>query len=66
MKCVCGYEYEYEYDDETHERKATIGDEPYIKIIGTFMVENTGYHGGMHEVSLYACPKCQTIRMEDW
>ena len=63
MKCVCGYEYEYEYDDKTWHRKATVGDEPFIDIVGTFMKKRED--DSVFPVHLYVCPKCRTVRMEE-
>ena len=75
-KCVCGYYYlhSWEKDKEsldylgfTDHVKALEeqGREPFIHIQGTFLVENTGYHGGEHRVSLFACPECGTVKMID-
>lgn len=64
MKCkACGYEYEIDYS--TLSAKPISGDEKFIHIIGSFHVENTGWNYGEHVVSLMACPKCNTVILND-
>jgi hypothetical protein len=61
MKCVCGYE----HNTEEHSRldmSPNAGNHPFIKIEGTFIV--TGSYGYKVEVRLFACPVCDTVRME--
>jgi len=66
MKCVCGYEHRHgEWDPETQKVIHESDGEKFTYIKGTFLVENTGWHGGTREVSLYACPKCGTIKLVD-
>lgn len=65
MKCsACNYEYEKEYEKNFRE-KIIKGDDPFILITGMFLVQNSGWNAGKHEVNLFACPKCQTVRLED-
>jgi len=64
MKC---YACEYEYEEDWTKEVGTIvtkGDEKFITINGMFLVENSGWNGGKHEIYLYACPKCQTVRID--
>lgn len=64
MQCICGYEHETEFVDK--ELKTTKGDEPFIRIEGSvFRIRNeTSYFSNYDDVSLYACPKCGTIKMQ--
>lgn len=42
------------------------GDDEFIRISGTFLVKNTSmFNYDSHEVSLYACPECNTIQLRD-
>ncbi len=67
MKCICGYEHKEEWDSETRKFVRTIGDDEFIEIIGEFNKEVDSNYGGTHKisVSLYACPKCFTVRIYD-
>ena len=66
MKCVCGYKnYHNQWNPETQQCTSEPDKKEFIPVKGTFLVENTGWHGGTHEVSLYACPECGTIQMKD-
>lgn len=62
MKCpVCNYEYIKDYVKPENDK----GDEKFIFIDGHFTVKNTSYYGGIHEVGLVACPKCNCIILDD-
>ena len=67
MKCaVCNYVKEAEWENEDMQK---IGDEYFIKVRGNFTIQKDrdyGYGSDIKEVSLYACPKCGTVRMEEW
>lgn len=66
MKCgACNYLYEEEWNREDSEMVIKEGDDEFITIHGVFLVDNSGWHKGKHEVYLFACPKCGTIRIED-
>jgi hypothetical protein len=56
--CVCGYKRGSSWDkDENH-----IGDEDFINIVGMFFIEQKWSE--KHEVQIYACPKCGTLKMD--
>lgn len=68
-KCVCGYEYEDEYVKESGKyiTKKVKGDKEFIKIEGHFTITKS-YHyepDQTRKVNLHACPKCNTIQMEE-
>jgi hypothetical protein len=65
MKCVCGYEYRIDFP-LTRQDRTVIGDEEFIRVLGTFLKEGSGWERNKIEVALYACPKCKTIQMLDW
>lgn len=58
MKCICGYEKNI-IDN--------IGDDNFIRIRGNFFVDRYSceFASGEKRINLYACPKCETIRMEE-
>lgn len=63
MKCqACTYEYEESYDD----KYIVKGHKPFIRIYGTFLVENIPDYGPVHkdDCLIYACPECGTLRLE--
>ena len=73
MICLCGYAYEewsgQSEDNEKYVGKR-IGKKKFKEISGKFVLENyyESYYGqsdGDEEVSLYACPECNTIHMKD-
>jgi hypothetical protein len=60
MKCLCGYEYE-SLDEDTEENK------PFTRITGsTFKRRSSLGYGHEEEIYLYVCPKCSTVRMDQW
>jgi len=61
MRCVCGYEYKEEYI-KMGEYKVTIGDEDFIEVIGSFHTQEKAWERE-ERVSIWACPKCKTIRL---
>lgn len=71
MKCVCGYEYEYEYK-ENHSGIVVIkGDNPFFQLTlsnNIKVVYQSGYRDyysdGFSETTLYACPKCGTVKID--
>jgi len=66
MKCqACTYEYEPSYDNKYNEITLK-GHKPFIKIYGTFLIENDPDWGLTHkeEIDIYACPECGTLRLE--
>ena len=66
MKCICGYENKHgEWDPGEWKVAKTPEKKKFIRVFGTFLVENTSWEGGKHEVSLYACPECGTVQMKD-
>ncbi len=68
MECVCGYiceDWKGQLENNEEYAGKEIGAEEFIHIDGMFMVRNSSYWGGEHKVSLYACPKCNTIQLRD-
>lgn len=61
MKCLCGYE---KYESFGRD-KPDIGDEDFIEIDGHFTVDQKydNYPTETIKVSLYACPKCKTVKV---
>lgn len=64
MKCICGYEHEEEFDNEDRYYKTINGDDKFKEICGTFLIEDDDYYKLKREVSIYACPKCGTLKIE--
>jgi len=63
--CIaCGYEYEW----DTIDKKETIlkGDQDFIKIIGKFGYEQRVPYRYIQEIDLYMCPKCFTIKGDNF
>lgn len=73
MKCQCGFDEQAEDNLETksfpHNGGTRIWHDPkekFIHIKGMFRVDTPySYHTTDVAVSLYACPKCKTVQMED-
>lgn len=63
MKCICGYEHEEEYNKEIKGYVTTVGKEEFCRVYGTFLCETSGYYREKFYVSLYACPKCNTVQL---
>ncbi len=61
MKCVCGF------TDENQENKDSVFSDKFTQIIGTFLriSDLGGYREHKEEVSLYACPVCNTVQMRE-
>lgn len=61
MKCLCGYEKYESFDREKPDK----GDEDFIEVDGNFTVDQKydNYPKETIKVSLYACPKCKTIKV---
>lgn len=64
MKCAaCDYEYTTKWDDAGWCFLPDIGDTPFIPIDGNFTTEKRGnWQTYIDRISLYACPKCGTIK----
>lgn len=66
MICVCGYAHE-DYKGQAEQSEyfvgKRIGEEEFIRISGTFLVREMYYPS--REVSLYACPECNTVQLRD-
>jgi len=66
MICLCGYSHE-DWKDEAKENERYIGkrlgEEEFIEVEGTFLIKNSGWYCSTREVSLYACPECNTIQL---
>jgi len=58
MKCVCGYEYEESWDNG--ELKKVKGDEEFIQVDCHMTIREDMQD---KKVSLYACPKCNTLKI---
>lgn len=64
MKCLCGYEHKSGFDDGKW-KDNLIGDEEFIRLTPDVFETQTGFYSyDTSKVSLYACPKCNTVRME--
>lgn len=64
MKCnACGYEFEEEWVKEKKTVMKVKGDEKFLKIEGMFMTSD--YYETLHQVSLYACPKCNVVSLQE-
>ena len=70
MKCICGYEHKQEFVNENgvHYYKTTVGDNKFIKIKGTFLLQKEYDYApdAIEEIDLYACPKCGTIKTSQY
>ena len=73
MICLCGYAHEY-YEGESEDNEKfvgkRIGKNKFLLISGNFVLESyyerPDYNGSFDkEVSLYACPECNTIQLKD-
>lgn len=62
---ACKYQKGYGWIEETGYCEVNSTEESFIEISGTFLVENSGWHGGKHQVHLYACPKCSCVTLVD-
>lgn len=66
VKCPsCGYEDEIEVPSNKNFPVYEKVGESFISIDGMFLVENSSWRGGKHQVSLVACPKCKTVILRD-
>ncbi|MBM7598144.1 hypothetical protein JOC34_000501 [Virgibacillus halotolerans] len=64
MECkVCGHKHNIiSYD---HYEVSHANTEEFIHIQGHFTIDwGNGYNNSQREVSLYACPECNTVQME--
>lgn len=73
MTCICGYtrhedwEIAYENDPELKAKLiAENGEEDFIRVNGNFTctTERDYAPDYIREISVYACPKCGTLRVE--
>ena len=66
MICICGYACE-DWKGEKEFNKEYVGKrmgkDEFIRISGTFLTREPYYPP--REVSLYACPECNTIQLRD-
>jgi hypothetical protein len=67
--CVaCGYEYQWKNkgvkkgSGRVYEKVIIKGDKDFIKIIGKFAYEENEPYKYVREIDLYMCPKCMTIK----
>lgn len=66
MKCVCGYEHQTKWNQELEFGETVVGDKPFEEIRGNFTrIARDTYSRHIVDVTLYACPKCGTIRMDN-
>jgi hypothetical protein len=64
MKCLCGYEHRHGINDNGIWQENLIGDEEFIQIEGSILrVKTNNYYSDHTDISLFACPKCSTVRM---
>jgi acetone carboxylase gamma subunit len=76
MKCICGYHHvdtdnsweveqmAWKYKMSEEDVIKNNGEDKFKRLSGIFEMDI--YHGRQHQnVSLYICPKCGTVRMED-
>jgi hypothetical protein len=63
MKCICGYEKGTIY---TNDNEMEAGDENFIKLNVAFLRDNSyrGYESEPSPSTLYACPKCGTVKVD--
>jgi len=62
MKCpACNYERDYDYVNN----KPT-GDEEFIHIKSTFVIDKETRYSRHQVVYLYACPKCKCVVLRDY
>lgn len=60
MKCAaCNYERVYDIEIDQN-----VGDEEFVHINLTATIDEEW--GGGKIVELYACPKCNTVQMNEW
>lgn len=70
MKCICGYyhleDWKIENEDIVFqdELRKNNGTEKFKEIYGTFLIKGSDYYETKHEISIYACPKCGTLKIE--
>lgn len=64
MKCLCGYEYEEKF--ENMDTIVTKGDAAFIEIDGHFTttIEYDYTPSEIVTVSIYACPRCKTLKTD--
>jgi rubredoxin len=64
MKCLCGYEYKEEFDG--NETVAIKGDAAFVEIDGHFTtrIEYDYNPSEIVTVSIYACPRCKTLKTD--
>lgn len=66
MICICGYAHEHwkgQSEDNEEYIGKRLGEDEFIRISGTFLVRESYYPP--REVSLYACPECNTVQLRD-
>ncbi len=56
---ACGHVHDCEKPSSRYPKEEN---QPFIEILGSFHRDTDGYYSSRVEVSLYACPICQTIR----
>ena len=69
MKCnACEYEYTDGFDYERKVFLPKIGDKRFVIIRGSFTIERElNWGSALEEVTIYACPKCGTLKMNtEW
>lgn len=67
MRCVvCDYKYKEPTEIEDKIQLVSDDIEGFVKIEGNFIIKTGYYKNFIDEVSLYACPKCGTVKMEKW
>lgn len=72
MKCLCGFN-EEDPENQTikygfNDRKFSGPKEVFIRINGSFTIsaDNDYYSGCIRPISIYACPKCSTLKMNEY
>lgn len=66
-KCyACGYEYEWHKNKTRNEKVITKGKEDFLKIIGRFGYEENEPYKYITEIDLFMCPKCMTVKGNDF
>jgi len=64
MQCLCGYKHEKEWNSENKCYFTTEGDSEFVEIGGKFTIEEGDWHKNLRDITVYACPKCGTLRID--
>jgi len=68
MKCLCGYAHyeDYEIEDMINNIDFVQGDEKFLRSKNSMFFDNeNSYYSDTIERSVYACPKCGTLKIKN-